>query len=64
MAYKSVTTKLKTQVETVQTTIPDLITTLAWIFTGLLVWLLISQLGLWAQGLEMLQGFRVEMNPK
>ena len=56
--YKTVTTKLKTRVEATQLAAPDLITTFAWILTILLVWLLISQLGLCVQGFDLLQGRR------
>jgi len=53
--FKTVTTKLKARVEATQLAAPNLITTFTWIITILLVWLLISQLGLWVQGLELLQ---------
>jgi hypothetical protein len=56
--YKTVTTKLKARVEASQLGAPNLITTFAWILTILLVWLLISQLGLWVQGFDLLQGRR------
>jgi hypothetical protein len=60
--YKTVTTKLKDRVEAAQRTTPTLITTLSWIFTILLVWLVISQLGLWAQGFDLLQSRRSAMD--
>lgn len=56
--YKTVTTKLKARVEAIQPPAPDLITTIAWILTTLLVWVLISQLGLLVQGFDFLRGRR------
>ena len=57
--YQTVTTKLKTRVEATQLAIPDLMTTLAWILSILLGWIMISQLGLLVQGFDLLQGRRL-----
>lgn len=56
--YKTVTAQSKEQIETMQRLAPDWLTTIAWILTFILVWLLIAQIGLGAQGLDMLQGYR------
>ena len=58
--YKTTTIQIKTNVEAVQLAAPGWITGIAWIATFLLVWLLISQLGLYMQGLELLRGHRIE----
>jgi hypothetical protein len=56
--YKTVTTQLKIRVETAQRAAPGWITTITWILSFLLAWLLIAQLGMCAQGLEILRGRR------
>jgi len=56
--YKTVTKQLKERVEAAQSATPGLITTITWILTFLLGWLLIAQFGLCAQGLEMLRSHR------
>jgi hypothetical protein len=56
--YKTVTTQLKDRVEATQLVASDWITAITWILSFLLGWLLIAQLGLCAQGLEMLRGRR------
>ena len=56
--YKAVTTQLKVRVEAAQRMAPAWITTITWILSFLLGWLLIAQLGLGAQGLEILRGRR------
>jgi hypothetical protein len=53
--YQTVVMQLKTQVETLQGVALDWMTTIIWILTFVLGWLLIAQLGLGAQGLEMLR---------
>jgi hypothetical protein len=53
--YQTTTTKLKERVEAIQSAAPAWITTITWILTFLLAWLLVAQLGLCAQGLEMLR---------
>jgi len=54
--YQAVITQLKGQVEGVQRGAPTWITATAWILSFVLAWLLIAQLGLGAQGLDMLRG--------
>jgi hypothetical protein len=56
--YQAVTTQLKTQVETAQLVATNWVTTIIWILSFVLGWLLIAQLGLGAQGLDMLWGRR------
>lgn len=56
--YKTVTTQLKDRVEATQLVASDWIMAITWILSFLLGWLLIAQLGLCAQGLEMLRGRR------
>ena len=56
--YQAVTQQLKTRVEATQLVAPGWIMTGAWILSFVLVWLLIVQLGLFAQGLDMLRGRR------
>jgi hypothetical protein len=56
--YKAVTTQLKTNVEATQRVAPAWMTTITWILSFVLGWLLIAQLGLGAQGLTMLRGRR------
>ena len=56
--YKAVAAQLKERVEAAQLVAPAWITTITWILSFILVWLLIAQLGLGAQGLEMLRGHR------
>ena len=52
--YKTVTAKLKLRVEAAQRAAPGWITTITWILSIFLAWLLVAQLGLCTQGLEML----------
>lgn len=54
--YQTVTTQLKQRVEATQGAAAGWIITLTWILTFLLAWLLVAQIGLCAQGLEMLRG--------
>ena len=56
--YKTVTTQLKEQVTALQIRVPDWLTTLTWILTFVLGWLLIAQIGLGTLGLDMLRGRR------
>jgi hypothetical protein len=56
--YKAVTTQLKARVEATQLVAPAWMTTITWILSFVLGWLLIAQLGLGAQGLAMLRGRR------
>jgi uncharacterized phage infection (PIP) family protein YhgE len=56
--YIAVVTQLKGQVEAIQRLAPTWITAITLILNFALVWLLIAQLGLGAQGLEMLRGRR------
>jgi hypothetical protein len=56
--YQAVTTQLKLNVEATQLAAPGWMTTTTWVLTLVLVWLLIAQLGLAAQGLDMLRGSR------
>jgi hypothetical protein len=51
---------MKANIEAVQLAAPGWITGIAWTLTILLVWLLISQLGLYMQGLELLRSHRPE----
>ena len=53
--YQTVTTQLKLRVEAAQRAAPGWITTITWILSIFLAWLLIAQLGLCTQGLEMLR---------
>ncbi len=54
--YQTVVAQLKLNVEATQLVAPGWVTTITWVLTFVLVWLLIAQLGLGAQGLEMLRG--------
>lgn len=54
--YETVTTQLKVRVEATQLVAPGWMTTITWILTFVLSWFLIAQLGLCAQGLDMLRG--------
>ena len=56
--YQAVTTQLKLSVEATQLAAPGWMTTITWILTLVLAWLLIAQVGLAAQGLDMLRGRR------
>ena len=53
--YKAITTQLKTRVEAIQRLAPAWMMTITWILSFVLGWLLIAQLGLGAQGLDMLR---------
>lgn len=53
--YQDATTQLKLSVEATQVAAPGWLTTTAWVLSFVLGWLLIAQLGLAAQGLDMLQ---------
>lgn len=61
--YKIVITQLKARVETAQREAPGWITTITYILSFLLAWLLIAQLGLSTQGLEMLRTPREAHKP-
>ncbi len=54
--YQATVTQLKQNVEATQLVAAGWITSITWVLTMVLVWLLIAQLGLGAQGLEMLRG--------
>ena len=56
--YEAVNTQLKVRVEAAQRVAPGMITTIAWILSLILAWLLVAQVGLGVQGLDMLQGRR------
>jgi len=56
--YQGVTAQLKQSVEATQLVAPAWVTTVAWVLTFVLAWLLIAQLALAAQGLDMLGGRR------
>jgi hypothetical protein len=56
--YEAATTQLKANVEAMQRGAPGWLTTLAWIMSFVLGWFLIAQLGLAAQGFNLLQGDR------
>jgi hypothetical protein len=58
--YKTTTIQTKANVEALQLAAPGWITGIAWTTTILLVWLLISQLGMYMQGLELLHSHRPE----
>jgi len=53
--YQDATAQIKVSVEATQLAAPGWLTTTAWVLTFVLGWLLIAQLGLAAQGLDMLQ---------
>ena len=53
--YKAATTQLKANVEATQRVAPAWMTTITWILSFVLGWLLIAQLGLGMQGLAMLR---------
>ena len=54
--YKIVTGKLKDRVEAARLAASDLLTTIAWILSLVLGWLLVSQLGLGVQGWDLMRG--------
>jgi hypothetical protein len=56
--YQGATTQLKLNVEATQLAAPGWMRTATWVLTFVLGWLLIAQLGLAAQGLDMLRGRR------
>ena len=56
--YQTVTAQLKTRVEATQLTATAWITTISWVLSFVLGWLLIAQLGLGSQGLDLLRGRR------
>ena len=56
--YQTVTTRFKEQIDAMQLSIPGWLTTIAWVLTFILGWLLIAQIGLGIQGLDMLRGHR------
>lgn len=56
--YQTVIAQLKLRVEATQVAAPAWMTTATWVLTFVLGWLLITQLGLAAQGLGLLQGRR------
>jgi hypothetical protein len=53
--YQAATAQLKLSVEATQVAAPGWLTTTAWVLTFVLGWLLVAQLGLAAQGLDMLR---------
>jgi hypothetical protein len=53
--YQATVTQLKQNVEATQLVAAGWITTITWVLTFVLIWLLMAQLGLGAQGLEMLR---------
>lgn len=57
--YKGVVDLVQTQVGTVKTSLPQLMNIMAWMFTVVLAWLGLTQVGLLMQGFEML-GMEVE----
>jgi hypothetical protein len=59
--YKTVITQFKEQIGAMQFSAPGWITTITWILTFILGWLLIAQIGLGIQGLDMLRGHRKAM---
>jgi len=56
--YKAVTAQLMTNVETAQRAAQNWMMAITWILSFILGWLLIAQLGLGAQGLDLLRGRR------
>jgi hypothetical protein len=56
--YKTVTAQFKEQIEAMQRLAPGWLTTITWVLTFILGWLLIAQVGLGAQGLDMLRDHR------
>jgi len=54
--YQTVVAQLKQNVEATQLVAAGWVTTITWVLTFVLVWLFVAQLGLGAQGLEMLRG--------
>jgi hypothetical protein len=56
--YQAATAQLKLSVEATQVAAPGWLTTTAWVLTFVLGWLLVAQLGLAAQGLDMLRARR------
>jgi hypothetical protein len=56
--YQAVTAQLKLRVEATQLVAPAWLTSVAWVLTFVLGWLLIAQLGLAVQGLDMVRGRR------
>ncbi len=56
--YQAVTAQLKLRVEATQLAAPGWLTTATWVLTFVLGWLFVAQLGLAAQGLDMLHGRR------
>ena len=58
--YKVVTAQLKVRVEATQRATPTWMRTITWILSFVFGWLIIAQLGLGAQGFDMLQSHRRE----
>lgn len=58
--YQTVTKQVKTRVETLRLAAPGWIKTVIWVLSFVLVWVLISQLGLAMQGLDIVQTHRKE----
>jgi len=56
--YQTLTTQLRARVAATQLAAATWITTISWVLSFVLGWLLIAQLGLGAQGLDMLRGRR------
>ncbi len=53
--YQAVTKQLKMRMETLRLGAPDWIKAVAWILSFILIWVLISQLGLAMQGLDIVK---------
>lgn len=56
--YQTVTKQVKARVETLRLVAPEWIKTVTWVLSFVLVWVLISQLGLGMQGLDIVQAHR------
>jgi hypothetical protein len=62
--YQTVTKQVKARVEALQLVAPGWIKTVTWVLSFVLVWVLISQLGLGLQGLDILQAHRKQARRK
>ena len=56
--YQAVTKQLKVRVETLRLVAPGWIKTITWVLSFVLIWVLISQLGLGMQGLDIVKAHR------
>jgi hypothetical protein len=56
--YQAVTKQLKARVETMRLGAPEWIRTIIWLLSFILIWVLISQLGLAIQGLDIVKAHR------